>query len=140
MSDLSSLKKTRGHHRSRVTNKCRLARTKVSTLSASEKLQYIATLKDLKSKLDYFNDIIREKLVQENVKDKDLDDEFDSCDSYDDEIFSVIGLLETVSSVARDVGSSTHIKYPTLPLPCYSHKEGESLVKFLWTLRKLWIQ
>ena len=138
MSDLPSLKKTRGHHRARVTNKCRLARSNVSTLSASEKLQYVSILKDLKSKLDSFNDNIREKLWQEHINEKDLDDEFETCDSYDDEIFAVISLLETSGSyvVQHDDRSRSHIKYPTLPLPFYSHKEGESLEKFFMDFEK----
>lgn len=138
MSDLSLLKKTRGYHRARVTNKCRYARTNLDSFSESDILQNISALRDLKSKLDSCNEKIAE-LVWDASKESDIEDELKSCDSYNDEIIAVIVLLESSmksSSVKHDVISGNHIKYPPLPLPCYSHAEGESLDKFLLGFEK----
>ena len=86
------------------------------------------------------NELWRQKESSE-VSESEIDAELNSCDSYNDEILRAIALLENKkdSGITSDSNENTHgrhIKYPTLPLPQYSHAKGEGLEKFFMDFEK----
>ena len=63
-----------------------------------------------------------------------LNEELESCDTYNKYILDTLAMLERPPSPNIDASDSHRIsnqlKLPTPPLPTYSHTEGESLEKF----------
>ena len=136
--DLAFIRKTRGHHRAQVTKKCSLVRSDFSSFSKTQVLEYRSSLKDLKDKLDVLNEKVACFLKSEESETV-VNDEFKSCDNYNDQIIQCLALLDsdTVNHApSTPMHSSSNIKYPQLPLPHYSHSEGESLEKLFKDFEK----
>ena len=58
-----------------------------------------------------------------------LNREFEICNEYDDKIYSALSLLE-VKAVESESNSRSKFKIPEIPLPKFSGKENEDLLKF----------
>ena len=138
MSDLKFLVRSRGHLRAQITKKCSHVQDNYMYLSQQEITECELSLKDFKSRLGDLNGKIADLLWKEGDEDA-FSGELESCDSYDDKIFTAVSRLKMVGTTNdgnRPNDKSGHIKYPTLPLPEYSHSEGESLEKFFKDFEK----
>lgn len=131
MSDLNFLKHTRKYYRAQATKKCNLIKSTIDTLSSGEKIEYISSLKDLKSKLDISNEKIMYELSKSETEKSKLesllDEELKTSDKYNEDILKALTLLERNTNV-NDF--STRAKAPQISFPTYGHLEGESLDDF----------
>ncbi|KAL7643139.1 UNVERIFIED_CONTAM: hypothetical protein RMT77_006429 [Armadillidium vulgare] len=131
MSDLNFLKHTRKYYRAQATKKCNLIKSTIDTLSSGEKIEYISSLKDSKSKLDISNEKIMYELSKSETEKSKLesllDEELKTSDKYNEDILKALTLLERNTNV-NDF--STRAKAPQISFPTYGHLEGESLDDF----------
>ena len=137
MSDLAFLKRTRGHLRARVTKNITTVNTQISSLTQQETLTHISSLNDLKVRLEALDAQIASKLWSDDVDESVLDSEMEGCSNYNENILTALVILQqNVSNFnpspdqGRNASGSGHIKYPTLPLPKFSHSDGESIEHF----------
>ena len=88
-------------------------------------------LKNLKSKLDVYNDQFQSLRIAD-VDDKTLmNDEFSACNEYDDKIADCLSILECESNAnSSDDTARSLLRNPIAPLPSFYSKEGEDITKF----------
>ena len=78
MAGLEYLRKTRGHIRAQVTKKITYVNTNFSSLTQSQVKTYIASLNDLKSKLDALNGQVSSELWGLKVEESEFERELES--------------------------------------------------------------
>ena len=148
---MNFLKDNRKYLRTKVTKHCSSLSAQVSTLNVQQCTEAKLDLKNLRHKLEKANYDIS-KGIYLHVTDRSLlDDELQKCENYEDKIDSLhkaldgkIAALSVVDArpAGGAVGSSSmlangipmvgsQLKLPQLPLPEYSHAEGESLDRFI---------
>ena len=126
----------RGFLRQSITKKALKIEREYASLTKIEKVESITFLKDSRSRLNKFNEEIAEELWKKQGMESDFKEHFttemERCEEYELKIIKCISLLETeVASqdapVTSDIPRGNRLKLPELPLPEYSHAEGESL-------------
>ena len=101
------------------------------SLDEKDRLSLLMKLKNLKSKLDVYNDQFQSLRIAD-VDDKTLmNDEFSACNEYDDKIADCLSILECESNAnSSDDTARSLLRSPIAPLPSFYSKEGEDITKF----------
>lgn len=131
-SDLGFQKSNRKHIRQKVSKLCSKLSEELFDLTSEnvdsrgeEVRWYKRQLHDLDSNIQY--------LMWSLKGDGDeLDAERNTCETYTEKLSKASRLLKSVCGVSSNVvpSSNSQIRLPQLPLPEYSHGEGESLEEF----------
>lgn len=144
-SEFRFLKDNRKYLRQKVTRRHGQIIDSLDNLDEGQCRDEILNFKTLQGKLNNLNDAISE-LIWAHVKERQhLDEELDTIEKYDEAFNFVISRLEqklnsftnldaSFRSVASpNSGSVNHgnLRLPQIPLPEYSHGEGESLALFI---------
>lgn len=140
--ELQFLKDNRRYLRTKATKRCNIVKTNIQHFSFDQCTNEIADLETLRTQLTKSNDEVS-KGIWLHVKDRnELDAELADIDKYDEQIVQTQRLLTTrikdvsvaqIPSAAPNqefARISSQLKLPQLPLPQYSHSEGESLDSF----------
>lgn len=140
-SNLEFLKHHRKYLRAQISKKSNHIELNRASFNKIEINETSAALKELKSKLDQFNERHSEALWNDKGDsegfEKLLQDDLQSCDTYNHKVFKALaqleeGSFETVAHHTSEINRiGCQLKLPQLPLPEYSHAEGESLELFL---------
>ena len=145
--ELQFYKDNRKYARSKVTQKCNSIDSSLDNLTQQQCNDEKAILQNFKFKLDELNANIARGLWVHETDRSVLNKELDVIDQYDEAISRALGKLETrikalitqqtfsamsVPNVSTNVapGAQGHLRLPQVPLPEYSHTEGENLSLF----------
>ena len=149
LAELQIFNENRKHARTKVTQKSKFISSNIENFSQQQCNDEILNLKTAKSKLDELNGNISRGLWVHETDQSVLNKELDTIDQYDETINSCIGRLDTrlqqltqqnlstsqaggtnagVTNIASN--SQGHLRLPRVPLPEYSHAEGENLSLF----------
>ena len=134
--------RVRGHLRTRVTKMLLKVQEGQTSMSRQEKSAMLLSLDEIKSQLNELNKSISQALFTNLSEDKVLDEEWEACDSCNDEVHLCRSLLEQAlaAPISPVVDSGdvkgvdtrlTKLKLPEIPLPKFSNAPNETLLDFL---------
>ena len=115
--------------RKRTTELCNQIQTQ-GVLTSQEKIVKKKTLHDLSVALKELDSKIQSAKFEAN-HDIDLEDEFQTCESYEQKIRDALILVDTNIVSSHADSNTSLLRSPIAPLPKFTSKEGEDLDKFL---------
>ena len=138
MSALQKLGAKRKALRIRVTA-CVNRQVNYENLTETQRTAEKIKILDIKTELLQLDEIIQDKKFGESEKfeEVDLDTEMETCSDYHEKIQDCLSFLDSLGTTSKS-GTTTQVdvarsllRQPTAPLPTFSGKEDEDLLKFL---------
>ena len=121
----------------------------IDSLEKRDCNNFIDDLSELRRKLDSKNSEVLNLIWNSDSLEVD-DDEYTKSEEYDEKLLSSLKILRNkvfdleeaasssaVGNIASSSGGSTQLKLPQVPLPEYSHAEGENLEQFFSNLENI---
>ena len=114
--------------------------TDLPTLSTEDKSRLVCRIEKVSADLEKLNEKIFTGLYKEKTSEELIQAEYDTCADYDETLASCLNKLRHIIPVVEDgspqpprggENNRTSLKLPHVPLPEYSHRDGEDLQKFL---------
>ena len=141
---IKSLVQTRKFVRSDITRTLNKLNADPDAIPIHELKSTLLRLKELQGDVKELNGTVMEEMSSAGKSENDLEEEYNACVGYTNKLLQCITLIQSrIETASSQSGSGNNVqqntlsnfsanklKLPQLPLPTYSHKEGEDLHKF----------
>ena len=151
--DIKYLRTTRKCLRTKISKSCSAIEGNIDNITTTDADEYLFELSELKAKLVKLDDEIKKLLLNVELSEQQIEQEYNSCEEYSSKINKIIRRLEKIVSnntvharqnrvnSSGDSGSggnplnnilfaSNNLKLPNVPLPVFSNAGDESLDRF----------